>query len=119
MKTIAILGVVALGAGLGLGAMTAGCAGVGQFTPQGAAVANNAVSVAQGLLSALDSFYADLLNLKLVPDYQVEATRALAVADTAAGVLRQVITGATVTDTQLNVAAGQVYGARAMLGVMR
>lgn len=92
-----------------------GCAGVGQFTPQGAAVAANAVSVATGLLHVLDGFYGGLLDLKLTPDYSVEATRALSIADAAASFLKQVIAGATVTDEQLNVAAGQVTGAKAIL----
>lgn len=95
--------------------MIYGCASLGKFTPQGAAIANNAVNVAHGLLSALDGFYVDLLGLKMVPDYTNEATRALTMADTAAVVLRQIIAGATVTDDQLNLVAGQVDGARAIL----
>ena len=39
-----------------------GCAGVGQFTPQGATIATNAVTVASGLLKSLDGFYGDLSN---------------------------------------------------------
>ena len=66
-------------------------------------------------MHVLDKTYGDLLKLKLVPDYTVEATRALAIADAAAVVLRGVIAGATVTDEQLNIAAGQVDGARAIL----
>ena len=93
-----------------------GCASVGKFTPQGAATASNAVSVAQGLLHSLDSFYGDLVKLKMAPDYRNQATRALAMADQAAVVLRGVIAGATVTDGQLNIAAGQVDGAKAILG---
>ncbi len=92
-----------------------GCAGLGKFTPQGAALANNAVTVATGLLHALDGFYGDLLDLKLVPDFTTDATRALSIADTAAVVLRQIIAGATVTDEQLNLAAGQVDAAKAIL----
>ena len=92
-----------------------GCASVGKFSTQGAATASNAVTVAQGLLHSLDGFYGDLLKLKLVPDYTQQATRALAMADQAAVTLRGVIAGATVTDTQMNVIAGQVDGAKALL----
>jgi hypothetical protein len=92
-----------------------GCAGLGKFTPQGAALANNAVTVATGLLHALDGFYGDLLNLKLVPDCTPDATKALSMADLAAGLLKQIIADATVTDAQLNTAAGQVEGAKAIL----
>lgn len=102
-------------AGLVAAGLFFGCASVGKFTSQGAATAGNAVTVAQGLLHGLDGFYGDLLALKLVPDHTTEATRALAIADTAAAVLRMVIAGATVTDAQMNVAAGQVDGARAIL----
>src|SRR5574343_359784 len=84
------------------------CASVGKFTPQGAMVATGAVSVATGLLHALDGFYGDLLTMKLVPDYQVQATRALTLADTVAPVLKAIIAGATVTQEQLNQAAGMV-----------
>lgn len=98
-----------------VGSLIYGCAGVGKFTPQGAALANNAVTVAQGLLHALDGFYGDLQTMQLVPDYTREATQALSIADLAALALRQVIDGATVTDAQLNVAAGQVAGAEAIL----
>lgn len=100
-----------------------GCASFGTFTPKGASIANNAVTVATGLLHALDGFYGDLLGLKMVPDYTTEATRALTLADTAAVMLRQIIAGATVTDDQLNLVAGQVDGAKAvtdkMLGVAK
>jgi len=98
-----------------------GCAGIGQFTPKGAEQATNAVSVATGLLHILDGFYGDLLNLELAPDYTTEATRALSIADAAAAVLKEVIRkntlgeSETITDEQLNVAAGQVDGARAIL----
>jgi hypothetical protein len=98
-----------------------GCAGVGKFTSQGATVATNAVSVATGLLHVLDGFYGDLLNLELAPDYTTEATRALSIADAAAAVLKEVVRKntagepVTITDEQLNVAAGQVDGARAIL----
>lgn len=95
-----------------------GCASLGTFTPKGSAVASQAVTVAQGLLHALDGFYGDLLGLKLVPDYTKQATRALSIADQAAVVLRGVIAGATVTEEQLNVAAGQVDGAKAILGAI-
>jgi hypothetical protein len=94
-----------------------GCAGVGTFTPQGATQATNAVSVATGLLHVLDGFYGDLLNLKLVPGgFTTEATRALSIADAAAAFLKEVIAKNTVaTDAQLNIAAGQVDGAKAIL----
>jgi hypothetical protein len=92
-----------------------GCAGIGKFTPKGAQIATKAVTVAQGLLHALDGFYSDLLTLKVVPDYNVQAVRALSMADMAAATLRAVIAGATVTDEQLNIAAGQVDGAKAIL----
>ena len=80
-------------------------------------MATNAVTVATGLLHVLDGFYGDLLDLKLVPvDYTIEATRALSIADAAAAVLKSRLSpGPTVTDEQLNVAAGQVDGARAIL----
>jgi hypothetical protein len=91
-----------------------GCASLGKFTPQGAQVANNAVTVAQGLLAALDGFYGDLLTMKFLPDYTTQAARTLSMADTAATALRQIISGSTVTDAQLNLVAGQVDGARAL-----
>lgn len=94
-----------------------GCASVGTFTPKGAEKANNAVTVATGLLHALDGFYGNLVDLKMMPDYTTQATRALSIADIAAVTLRQIIAGATVTQEQLNVAAGQVDGARAVLQV--
>lgn len=74
-----------------------------------------AVSVAQGLLHSLDTFYDDLVALKMAPDYRVDATKALSIADAAAAALRGVIAGASVTDAQLNVVAGQVAGAKAIL----
>jgi hypothetical protein len=95
--------------------LIAGCAGVGKFTPQGGAQASNAVAIAQGLLWTLDSFYGGLVALKLIPDYTQAATQALAIADAAAVALRAIIAGATVTDEQLNVIAGQVAGAGAIL----
>lgn len=95
------------------------CASIGTFTPKGAQIANSAVTVAQGLLHSLDTFYDDLVSLKAVPDYTTEATRALSIADSAAAVLRAAIAKATVTDEQLNVAAGQVSGAQAMLEQMK
>jgi hypothetical protein len=104
-----------------VGLLLYGCAGAFRFTPQGAAVTTNAVSVAAGLLHVLDGFYGDLLNLELAPDYTTEATRALSIADAAAAVLKEVIRQntvgdpVTITDEQLNVAAGQVDGARAIL----
>lgn len=93
-----------------------GCSGAFQFSQKGAEIATNAVTVAQGLLHALDGFYGDLLTLKIIPDYTNQATRALSIADQAAAVLKAAIAGATVTDEQLNVAAGQVDGAMAILG---
>ena len=78
--------------------------------------ATNAVNVATGLLHVLDGFYGDLLALKAVPGgFRTEATRALSIADAAAAILKDVIAGATVTDEQLNLVAGQVDGARAIL----
>ena len=97
------------------GLLAYGCTSVGKFTPTGAKIATNAVTVATGFLHALDGFYGDLLTMKAAPDYTVQATRALSIADQAAVVLKAVIAGATVTDEQLNVAAGQVDGARAIL----
>jgi hypothetical protein len=92
-----------------------GCSGVGQFTPPAVTVANNAITVAQGLLHSLDSFYGDLITLKTAPDYRQTATKALAIADVAAASLRQIINGASATDAQLNIVAGQVAGAKAIL----
>ena len=96
-----------------------GCASLGTFTPKGAAIANNAVTVATGLLKALDGFYGNLLALKEVPDYTTQATRALSLADVAAAGLRAVIAGATADDAKLNLLAGQVDGAKAMLAEMK
>ena len=98
-----------------------GCAGVGKFTPQGAVQATNAVTVASGLLHVLDGFYGDLLNLKLVPGgFTTEATRALSIADAAAAFLKGVIAGNVVaTDEQINIAAGQVTGAEAILKTIK
>jgi hypothetical protein len=104
-----------------VGLLLYGCAGLGKFTSQGAAVATNAVSVATGLLHVLDGFYGGLLDPKLAPDYTVEATRALSIADAAAAVLNEIIRKntagepVTITDEQLNVIAGQVAGAQAIL----
>ena len=95
-------------------ALVIGCVGPGKLTPQTGEKATQAVTVAQGLLHALDGFYGDLLKLKIVPDYTVHATRALAMADSAAAQLRAVIAGATVTDAELNVLAGKVDGAEAV-----
>jgi hypothetical protein len=92
-----------------------GCATGGGFTPQGAVIAHNAVTVAQGFLSALNGFYGDLLNLQMVPDYTVPATQALSIADVAAVSLHAIIDAGTATQQQLNVAAGQVVGAQAIL----
>ena len=93
-----------------------GCASVGKFTPQGAVVANNAVTVATGLLHVLDGFYGNLLTLQAVPGgFTTEATRALSIADAAAIVLRSAISGTAVSQEQLNVAAGQVEGSRLMM----
>lgn len=98
-----------------IGLMIYGCASFGKFTPTGAIIANNAVTLAQGLLHGLEGFYGDLLGLKMVSDYTTEATRALSMADAAAATLRAIIAGATVTDEQLNLVAGQVDGAKATL----
>ena len=104
-----------------VGLLIYGCAGPFRFTPQGAAVTTNAVAVATGLLHVLDGFYDDLLNLELAPDYTTETTRALSIADAAAAVLKEVIRkntigeSGTITDEQLNIAAGQVDGAKAIL----
>jgi hypothetical protein len=103
-----LAGIISLGLFLG-------CAGVGQLTPAAATTASNAVTVAQGLLHSLDAFYGDLVTLKTAPDYRADATKALAIADVAADSLRQIINGGPATDAQLNVAAGQVAGAQAIL----
>jgi hypothetical protein len=105
--------------------ITYGCAGVGTFTPKGAEVATNAVSVATGLLHVLDGFYGGLLDLKQAPDYTIEVTRALSIADAAAAVLKEVVRKntagepVTITNEQLNVVAGQVDGAKAILNLIR
>jgi hypothetical protein len=92
-----------------------GCAGFGQLKPESAIKANNAVATATGLLHVLNGFYGDLVTLKMAPDYQVEATRALSIADAAAKSLNDIIAGSVVTDAQMNVVAGQVSGAQAIL----
>lgn len=86
------------------------CAGVGKFTPGGADKAVNAISTALTLLHTIDSVYGELMRLKLLPDYTVQATRLLAAADAAAAMLKKIIAGATVTDAELNALAGQVDG---------
>ena len=95
------------------------CASPGKFTPAGATIATGAVNVATGLLHALDGFYGDLLTMKLVPDYTAQATRALTLADTAAPVLKKIIAGQTVTNEELNLVAGKVDGAKAILRGMK
>jgi hypothetical protein len=107
--------VTALFASICLGGLVVGCTGVCKFTPSGEAIATNSVTVAQGLLHALDGFYGDMLTLKLASDYTTEATRALSITDAAAAALKQIIAGASVTDEQLNVVAGQVSGAQAII----
>lgn len=105
---------------IGLLAMSmVSCASMGKFTPEGAAIATNVVNVATGLLHSLDNFYDDLLTLKMVPDYQTTATRALSMADAAAVTLKKAIAGATVTDKELNIAAGMVDGSRAILKAVK
>src|SRR5574343_118086 len=74
-----------------------------------------AVSVAQGLLHSLDTFYNDLVIMQLLPDHRQEATKALAMADQAAEKLRKILGGLAVSDLDLNVLAGQVSGSKAIL----
>lgn len=100
-----------------------GCASVGKFTPGGAQWASNAVTTAQSLLSVIDGgLYATLLGLKnngMITGNEkalVTATRQLAGLDKAAELLKAVIAGATVTDEELNKVAGQVDGAKAIIG---
>jgi hypothetical protein len=99
-----------------------GCASVGKFTPQGAAVASGALDVAHWIIKAADAgLYASALSLKdhsLITgneDVLRTSVRVLSGLDSAVGLAKQVIAGATVSDKELNVAAGQVDGAKAIL----
>ena len=96
-----------------------GCAGPGQLTPAGVRLVNGAIATAVGLLRSLDGFYGDLVELKMVPDHRVQATRALSIADVAAAALKEIVNGKPADDAALNVAAGQVDGARAILAGLR
>lgn len=96
------------------GGLIYGCAG-GQFTPQAQQNVSNAVAQAKGLLWNLDLFYSDLVALKAIPDKTTKATQALAVADAAAAAIDRIVKGSPATDIELNVIAGQVAGAKAIL----
>jgi len=87
-----------------------GCATTAVMAPK----ASSYIGLAQTLLHQLDAYYGKLVDLKAVPDHRTEATKALAVADVTAEMLRQVLSGKEITDAQANVLAGQVDGVRAL-----
>lgn len=92
-----------------------GCTYLGTFNHGGTGTAIHAVMAAQGLLKALDGFYGDLLAWQQIPEYRSEATRALAIADEAAGGLKEILAQKKAREETLTVAAGQVDEAKAML----
>jgi hypothetical protein len=94
-----------------------GCASLGPALTTAMGVAN-AVSVASGGISTLDEIYDRLVEAKAVPEKQQVATLGIAIADSAAKTLRSVKVGAIVTDEVLNVAMGQVEGAKTILTQM-
>jgi hypothetical protein len=111
-----------LAVGVLCGLLALSCAGPGKFTPQGAAVASGALDVAHWIIKAADAgLYASALSLKdhsLITgneDVLRTSVRVLSGLDSAVGLAKQVIAGATVTDKDLNIAAGQVDGAKAVL----
>lgn len=111
MKKITSLGVLILCLAIGCAALTPAVIG-------GVGLAVNSITTARDLLSTLDKFYNSLVEKKTMPALREQATKALAIADSAAVTLRSAAAGGVVTDTQLNVAAGQVAGAQAILKEM-
>ena len=104
------------------GLLALGCATGGGLTPQGAAVATNAVNVAQWIIKAADAgLYATALSLKehslITGNEEVLRTsvRVLSGLDSALTLAKGVIAGATVSDKDLNIAAGAIDGAAAIL----
>lgn len=95
-----------------------GCMAALEYAGRGLAEAEQTVQVAQGLLSALDELYDKLLSLRdnrvnnMTVDKSVQqsATRALAVADTTATEIKQVLAGKQIDDAKLNALVGQVDG---------
>ena len=111
---------IAIGSLCGLLAL--GCATGGGLTPQGVAVATNAVNVAQWIIKAADAgLYASAMSLKdhglITGNEEVLRTsvRVLSGLDSALTLAMGVIAGGKVSDKDLNIAAGQVDGAKAIL----
>lgn len=97
------------------------CSGIGAMTPQAAVAVSDSVITAQGFLHALNEFYNDLVELKALPDHTTEATRALAIADAAAALIKSFCAGEYVgnPNARLNEIAGMVDGAKAILNTMK
>jgi hypothetical protein len=91
-----------------------GCAAIGPALTTAMGVAN-AVSTATSGLSTLDKIYDRLVDAKAAPEKQQVATLGLSIADAAAKTLTAIKAGATTTDEVLNVAMGQVEGAKSIL----
>ena len=99
-----------------------GCMAALEYAGRGLVGAEQTVQVAQGLLSALDELYDKLLSLRdnrvnnMTVDKSVQqsATRALAVADTTATEIKQVLAGKQIDDAKLNALVGQVDGIKAL-----
>jgi hypothetical protein len=94
-----------------------GCASIGAGLTTAMGVAS-AVSTATSGLSTLDKIYDRLVEAKAIPGKQQVATLGLSIADNAAKTLTAVKAGAQTTDDVLNVAIGQVEGAKAILNQM-
>lgn len=94
-----------------------GCSGFMQVRPETSTAIIEHVEEAQSWLKLLDGFYNQLVEAKKVPDNTTEATRALAIADEAARLIKSFCNGEYVgnPDARLNEIAGMVEGAKALL----
>lgn len=94
-----------------------GCSGFLQMKQETSAAVIEHVEEAQSWLKLLDSFYNQLIEAKKIPDNTTEATRALAIADEAAKLIKSFCNGEYVgnPNARLNEIAGMVEGAKALL----
>lgn len=94
-----------------------GCSGFLQMKPETSAVIIEHIEEAQSWLKLLDSFYNQLVEARKIPDNTTEATRALAIADEAARLIKSFCNGEYVgnPNARLNEVAGMVEGAKALL----
>src|SRR5574343_368555 len=91
------------------------CSTFGQFSTQEAKIAHNAVDVAKWIIDAADAgLYASAMKLKehslIIGDEDLLriSVRVLSNLDSALILAKDIISGATVTNAELNIAAGQV-----------